>query len=70
MADENIHTDITVADIQLMLNVIDVCAKRGAFHASEFVPVGQLSQKLLKAIAPALEEKKQSIEQFELDLGV
>lgn len=59
MSDDNIHTDITVADIQLMLQLIEVCAKRGAFLPSEFVAVGQLSQKLSKAIAipePELEE--------------
>lgn len=53
MSDENIHTDITVSDIQLIIEMIEICAKRGTFYPSEFIAVGQLSKKLTAAIAPA-----------------
>ncbi len=51
---ENIVTDLNVSDIALMLQIIEVCAKRGAFQASEFVTVGNLSAKL-SAIIPSEE---------------
>jgi hypothetical protein len=52
---ENIVTDLNVSDIALMLQIIEVCAKRGAFQASEFVTVGNLLTKL-SAIIPSPEE--------------
>jgi hypothetical protein len=57
MSEQTIHTDITVTDIQLVLNIIDVCAKRGAFAPSEFVTVGSLVSKLSAAISPLPEPK-------------
>lgn len=50
---ENIATDITVADIQLILQILDVCASRGAFKPAEFSVIGALATKLNTAIAPA-----------------
>jgi hypothetical protein len=52
---ENIVTELTISDIALMLQIIEVCAKRGAFQASEFVTIGNLSAKL-SAIIPSSEE--------------
>ena len=60
MSDENIHTDITLADVNLMLQVIDICAKRGAFHPDEFITVGSLSAKL-KQVVTASTEKSQDV---------
>jgi len=62
---ENITTDITVSDIQLILQLIEVCAKRGAFHPAEFVAIGNLTKKLSDAIAPAKPAEEPQLE-FEL----
>lgn len=56
MSDENIHTDITLADVSVMLQIIEICAKRGAFHPDEFVPIGNLTTKLKQVVAKATEE--------------
>lgn len=68
---DNITTDITVADIQLILQIIDACAKRGAFRSVEFSVIGDLVTKLTAAISPSTEEAKKSDnieEQLELQL--
>ena len=53
---ENILTDLTIADVQVAAQIIEVCAKRGAFLPQEFSAVGALAQKLnaiLEAAKPA-----------------
>jgi hypothetical protein len=56
MSDENIMTDITLADVNLMLQIIEICAKRGAFNPDEFVTVGSLTDKLKQVMKSAKEE--------------
>lgn len=64
MSDENIHTDITLNDVNIMLQIIDVCAKRGAFHPDEFVPVGTLTNKLKAVVEKAkLDAEKEGREE-------
>jgi hypothetical protein len=46
MSDENIHTNLTVDDVKLTLQIIEVVAKRGAFLPEEFIPIGVLVKKL------------------------
>lgn len=58
MPEENILTDITVADISFILQIIEVCAKRGAFQPAEFSEIGKLVNKLTDSIKPALESIK------------
>jgi hypothetical protein len=60
---DNIHTDITLADVQLMQQIIDVCAKRGAFHPDEFVPIGALSNKLKEVVSKAKEEAEKEAQE-------
>lgn len=54
---ENIATDITVSDIQLALQILDVCASRGAFKSSEFTVVGNLIDKFTSAISQSTPEE-------------
>lgn len=49
---------ITVVDLQNILQVIDVAAQRGAFRGNELTSVGSVRDKLaafLEAVAPAEE---------------
>lgn len=38
--------NITLFDLSMMRQIIDVCAKRGAFNPAEFKAVGDLSEKI------------------------
>lgn len=56
MSDQN--NQISLNDIQIAVNIIDVCTKRGAFEGNELLAVGQLREKFanfVKANAPATE---------------
>ena len=37
-------------DLQNIVNIIEVCTKRGAFHAEEMIGIGQLYDKLKKSL--------------------
>lgn len=50
MSDENIQTNLTVDDVKLTLQIIEVVAKRGAFLPEEFIPVGVLAKKLTSIV--------------------
>lgn len=43
-------TDIDVNDFKVMITIIDACAERGAIKGNEIFLVGQLREKLAKAI--------------------
>lgn len=45
-------TDLTIQDFTMMVNIIDICAERGAFKGSEFISIGQLREKLIVAATP------------------
>lgn len=38
--------NINLADLALIVNIIDTCTKRGAFEGSELATVGQLRNKV------------------------
>jgi hypothetical protein len=40
------ESNITLADITLMVSIIDACSERGSFKGNELVVVGTLRQKL------------------------
>jgi len=40
----------TSTDLTNIINIIEVCSKRGAFHAEELSGVGQLYNKLKKSL--------------------
>jgi hypothetical protein len=41
---------ITLNDLQIIVNMIDVCTKRGAFEGKELLTVGQLREKVSRVI--------------------
>ena len=73
MSDENIHTNLTVDDVKLTLQIIEVVAKRGAFLPEEFIPIGVLVKKLTAIVDLVKNEssKEEPLEeQLELPLEV
>lgn len=36
---------ISIDDLQLVVNIIDVCTKRGAFEGGELLAIGQIREK-------------------------
>lgn len=61
MTEENKQetNSITLADLALMVQIIDTCTKRGAFEGNEMVTVGQIRNKIesfVKANMPKEEE--------------
>jgi hypothetical protein len=55
---------ITLNDLQIIVNMIDVCTKRGAFEGSELLTVGQVREKVASVIklntpAPVEEAKEE-----------
>jgi hypothetical protein len=50
---------ISLNDLALIINIIDICTKRGAFEGNELLTVGQVRNKLeafVKANTPKQEE--------------
>ena len=43
---EEVTTDITLGDFQIILNLIDLASARGAFRGAELTPVGNVYTKL------------------------
>ena len=43
---EELSTDITLGDFQIILNLIDLASARGAFRGGELTPVGNVYSKL------------------------
>jgi len=56
---------LTVVDLQLIAQIVDLASKRGAFHAAEFEQVGAVYTKLanfLKHVASVQEKEKAAAE--------
>jgi hypothetical protein len=58
---------ITLNDLQIIVNMIDVCTKRGAFEGNELLIVGQIREKVASVIklntpAPVEEAKEEAVE--------
>jgi len=51
---ENTNTQLTINDIAMTRDVIDLACKRGAFGAAEAKPIGLLFEKLDQFIKAAL----------------
>ena len=47
------NVNITVDDAVMIANMIDACAKRAAFEASEFEVIGGLRTRIVNSIANA-----------------
>ncbi len=54
--------EINLNLVKAIANLIDVCAKRGAFEGSELEVIGQIRRELLTAAQPALEEEAKAKE--------
>lgn len=62
-ATETQTTAISLNDLQMLVNIIDVCTKRGAFQGDELLPVGQVREKLaafIKMNTPDVEEETEA----------
>ena len=44
------QANITLNDLQIIVNMIDVCTKRGAFEGNELLTVGQIREKVTAVI--------------------
>ena len=49
---------LSIADLQALLNVIDVASSRGAFRANELTNVGGIADKLTKFLQYVLDQQK------------
>ena len=47
--------EVTIGDIQVIVNIIDVATQRGAFRAPELKGVGEFYEKMSKIISPQKE---------------
>jgi hypothetical protein len=54
---ENI-TQITIADLDMIKNIIDLAATRGAFRGEELSPVGEVYNKLTGFLNAVIEQAK------------
>lgn len=53
MENENvkeISTSLTVEDIKILAGIIEACSNRGAIRAVEFIPVGNVFNKLVSIL--------------------
>ena len=60
---EEVTTDITLGDFQIILNLIDLASARGAFRGAELTPVGNVYTKLetfLRTTAEAQASEEQT----------
>ena len=58
------ETSLTVNDLATVVNIIDVCVKRGAFEGNEMLNVGQLREKfavVVNANKPKTEETEEQV---------
>ena len=60
-------TGIQIADLQVILNIIDLASSRGAFRANELTNVGAIADKLGKFLSAVAEQQKQREEQEKAD---
>ena len=61
---------LSIADLQALLNVIDVASSRGAFRASELTNVGGVADKLTKFLQHVADQQKaQAEEKAKADQG-
>ena len=52
--------DITLADLEIVKNIIDVASQRGAFKASELKDVGEAYNKLNNFIARMIRQNQEA----------
>lgn len=47
--------EVTIGDIQVLINIIDVATQRGAFRAPELKGVGEYYEKMAQILSPQKE---------------
>ena len=62
-AQENVAPQLSIADLQALLNVIDVASSRGAFRANELTNVGRVADKLTKFLQHVADQQKAQAEE-------
>jgi hypothetical protein len=61
-AQQNVAPQLSIADLQALLNVIDVASSRGAFRANELTNVGSVADKLTKFLQHVADQQKAQAE--------
>ena len=56
----NIDTQLTLNDIIIVRNIVDIAAKRGAFLAGEFKDIGQIYEKIDTFVKSQLDDKEKT----------
>jgi hypothetical protein len=52
------ENNITIADLNLLKNIIDLAATRGAFRAAEMTEIGEVYNKLSEFLNAVVEQAK------------
>lgn len=66
---ENENIQITIADLALLKNLVDVACSRGAFKADEMSTVGQVYDKLSTFLTQIVEQVKDTPEALAAQSG-
>lgn len=61
------NNSVGLNDLQVVVNIIDVCTKRGAFEGHELLPVGQVREKIAAFIKANLPETSETETTAETD---
>ena len=72
MAEEATNENLTIADLQPIVNIIDTATQRGAFRANELKVVGSAYEKttaFLESVSEAEKEAAPKAETLEEDAG-
>ena len=57
MNEEEVSTNLTIADLKVIAALIEACSQRGVFKAQELAVIGAIFDKIAKVLQN-LEEKK------------
>jgi hypothetical protein len=56
--DEQLSTDLTVADLKVVTALIEACTTRGVFKANELTIIGKVYDKIAAILKPLENENK------------
>lgn len=65
---EQTEPKITINDFTMMVNIIDVCSKRGSFEGAELNDIGSIRSRLVEFIKYHKPKKEVNENQSELNL--
>jgi len=69
MSTEETKPGVSLADMALMLQIIDACSTRGAFRGEEMLEVGQLRSRLAAFVQHAQQNPTAPVPTLEADDG-